>query len=321
MNENLPKPLTGIIPPMVTPLLDRDSLDIEGTQRLVEHILAGGVSGLFILGTTGEAPGLSYRLRYELIERVCRQVHNRVPVLVGITDTSGVESLKLAEFAQVHGASAAVLAPPYYFTAGQPELLEYLHHLAPKIPLPIFLYNMPGYTKIMIEPDTVLQAAQIPNIVGIKDSSANMIYFHKLRLLFKDKPDFTLLVGPDELLAESVLLGAHGGVCGGANMVPSLYVDLYKAAEKRDFDMLTKLHQQVMKISMTIYSTGKYGSSIIKGIKCTLKLMGICDDFISEPFHRFRLPQRESIRQALIDLHLIENGKREDLKNTFREKM
>lgn len=305
MNEILPKPLTGIIPPMVTPLLDRDTLDVEGTQRLVEHILAGGVSGLFILGTTGEAPALSYRLRYELIERVCSQVRSRVPVLVGITDTSYVESVKLAEFAQAHGAGGVVLAPPYYFTAGQPELLEYLQHLAPKIPLPIFLYNIPGYTKVMIEPETVLQAAQISNIIGIKDSSANMIYFHKLQLLFENRPGFTLLVGPEELLAESVLLGAHGGVCGGANIDPALYVDLYNAAKKREFDTLTRLHQKVMKISTTVYSTGKYGSSILKGIKCSLNLMDICNDFVSEPFHRFREPEREKIKQALIGLKLI----------------
>jgi dihydrodipicolinate synthase/N-acetylneuraminate lyase len=305
MKDNIPRPLSGIIPPMVTPLLDRDTLDVEGLQRLIEHILAGGVSGLFILGTTGEAPALSYRLRYELIERVCVQVHKRVPVLVGITDTSYVESLKLADFSLRHGADAAVLAPPYYFTAGQPELLEYLDHLAPKVPLPIFLYNMPGYTKVMIEPETVLQAARIPNIIGLKDSSANMIYFHKLQFLLADRPDFSLLIGPEELLAEGVLLGAHGGVCGGANILPSLYVNLYKAAVKREFDLLTELHRTVMKISTTLYSTGKYGSSILKGIKCSLKLMGICNDFVSEPFHRFREPEQERIKKALIDLNLL----------------
>ena len=290
---------------MVTPLLDRDTLDIEGLEHLIEHILAGGVCGLFILGTTGEAPALSYHLRYELIERVCRQVQKRVPVLVGITDTSYVESLKLVDFSLRHGADAVVLAPPYYFTAGQPELLEYLDHLAPKVPLPIFLYNMPGYTKVMIEPETVLQAARMPNIIGLKDSSANMIYFHKLQLFLADRPDFSLLIGPEELLAEGVLLGAHGGVCGGANIFPSLYVNLYKAAVKRELDVLTDLHRKVMKISTTLYSTGKYGSSILKGIKCSLKLMGICNDFVSEPFHRFRQPEQERIKKALIDLNLI----------------
>ena len=109
--------------PMVTPLVARDTLDVEGLERLVEHILAGGVAGLFVLGTTGEAPSLSYPLRREVIDRVCRQVDGRVPVLVGVTDTSFVESVRLAGHAADAGASAVVLSAPYYFPAGQPELL------------------------------------------------------------------------------------------------------------------------------------------------------------------------------------------------------
>src|SRR5580700_5395595 len=94
----------GIIPPMVTPLRDRDELDVGGLEKLIEHILSGGVNGLFLLGTTGEGPSLSYRLRRELIERVCKQVGRRVPVLVAITDTSFVESLNVARQAADFGA-------------------------------------------------------------------------------------------------------------------------------------------------------------------------------------------------------------------------
>ena len=88
---------------MVTPLRDHDDLDVSGLERLIEHLLEGGVAGLFILGTTGEAPSLSYRLRRELIERTCRQVNGRVPVLVGITDTVFVESVRLAQHAVERG--------------------------------------------------------------------------------------------------------------------------------------------------------------------------------------------------------------------------
>ncbi len=83
----------GIVPPMVTPLTDRDTLDHSGLERLVEHLIRGGIHGLFVLGTTGEAPSLSYRLRRELITRVCKLVDHRIPILVGITDTSFVESV------------------------------------------------------------------------------------------------------------------------------------------------------------------------------------------------------------------------------------
>lgn len=305
----LPKPLRGIIPPMVTPLLDRDTLDVVGLQRLIEHILAGGVQGLFILGTTGEAPSLSRRLRCELIERVCGQVKGRVPVLVGITDTSFVESVNIACKAKDAGAQAVVLAPPYYFPAGQGELLEYLEHLMPEIPLPLFLYNMPSYTKLVFEPETVKAAASITGIVGIKESSGDMGYFRRLQSLLKKQSDFSLLIGHEELLGEAVLAGAHGGVCGGANLVPQLYVDLYNAACRKELSVVESLHKKVLQISKAIYGVGKYESSYLKGLKCALSCMGICNDFLAEPFRRFRRSERSVIRRHLKGLGLMDDPK------------
>ena len=301
----LSSPLRGIIPPMITPLLDRDTLDIAGLERLIEHILGGGVHGLFILGTTGEAPSLSYRLRYELIDRACKQVNGRVPVLVGITDTCFVESINTANKARDAGAQAVVLAPPYYFPAGQAELIEYLEHLTPELPLPLFLYNMPSLTKAIIEPQTVRAAANITGIVGLKDSSGNMVYFHQLQSILKDHPDFAFLVGREELLAETVLLGGHGGVSGGANFFPKLYVDLYNAACSRDLPTVEILHETVMQISNAIYSVGRYESSYLKGLKCTLSCMNICSDFLAEPFHRFRSTERDVIRRHLEELGIV----------------
>ena len=300
------KPLKGIIVPMVTPLLDRDTLDAAGLERLIEHILAGGVHGLFILGTTGEAPSLSYRLRYELIQRVCDQVKGRIPVLVGITDTSFVESVNISCKAKDAGAQAVVLAPPYYFPAGQSELLEYLDHLIRELPLPLFLYNMPTYTKLVYEPETIRAAAEYPGIVGIKDSSGNMVYFRQLQSLLKDHPDFSLLMGREELLAEAILLGGHGSVCGGANLVPELYVELYNAACSKDLPKIEVLHQKVMKLSAAIYKVGRYESSLLKGLKCALSCIGICSDFLAEPFHRFRRAEHEVIERYVAELEIAD---------------
>jgi dihydrodipicolinate synthase/N-acetylneuraminate lyase len=303
---NLSKPLRGIIVPMVTPLLDRDTLDLAGLERLLEHILVGGVHGLFILGTTGEAPSLSYRLRYELIQRVCDRVRKRVPVLVGITDTSFVESVNIAVKARDAGAQAVVLAPPYYFPAGQSELLEYLNHLTRELPLPLFLYNMPRFTKLIFEPETVRAAAEFPGIAGIKDSSGNMVYFRRLQSLLKDHPDFSLLMGREELLAEAILLGGHGSVCGGANLIPKLYVELYNAACVKDLPKVEVLHQKVMEFSTAIYHVGHYESSYLKGLKCALSCIGICSDFLAEPFHRFRRAEHEVIERYVKELGIHE---------------
>jgi 4-hydroxy-tetrahydrodipicolinate synthase len=254
----------GIIPPMVTPLKEWDTLDQDGMVRLIDHILSGGVHGLFLLGTTGEAPSLSHRLRKEIIQRALDQIKERIPVLVGITDTSFDESINLAEYAAEKGASAVVLAPPYYFPAGQLELLEYLEHLVPRLPLPLFLYNMPTHTKLFFEPETVKAASEIPGVIGLKDSSANMVYFHQLQQIFKDQNDFRLFIGPEELLGETLVLGGHGGVCGGGNLIPKLYVELYEKSIEGDFKKMGILHERIMQISTTIYSVGKYKPRSIK---------------------------------------------------------
>lgn len=292
----------GIIPPMVTPLSAQDSLDHAGLERLIEHILGGGVHGLFVLGTTGEAPGLSYHLRHELIKRTVAQVAGRVPVLVGITDTSFVESVALARFAADTGATALVASAPYYFPLGQPELREYIQRIAAEMPLPLFLYNMPTHTKVAFEPETVRRAMEIENVIGLKDSSANMVYFHQIVRLLPQRPDWTLLMGPEELLAESILLGGHGGVCGGANLCPRLYVDLYNAAAQGDLAQVRRLHARVIEIASTLYRVGSYGSSFVKGLKGALSCLGICDDFLTEPFQRFAPQERTQVKQVLREL-------------------
>lgn len=291
--------LQGIIPPMVTPLLDRDTLDVASLERLVEHILGGGVHGLFVLGTTGEAPNLGYRLRRELIERTCQLVRGRVPVLVGVTDTAFVESVGLARHSADCGADAVVLAPPYYFPPGQPELLEYIEHIAAALPLPLYLYNMPAMTKLTIEPETVRRVTGLANIAGLKDSSGDLGYFRRLLEVAHERPDWSVLVGPEHLLAESVALGGDGGVNGGANLAPHLFVDLYEAARRNDAPRVAELQQRVLQLG-EIYRVGQHASAVIKGLKCALSTVGLCDDFMTEPFHRFREPERTKIR-ALVE--------------------
>lgn len=295
-------PLTGIIPPMVTPLRNRDEIDIAGLEKLIEHILAGGVNGLFILGTTGEGPSLSYHLRRELIERVCKQVKHRVPVLVGITDTAFVESVNVARQAADAGASALVVAPPYYLPEAQPELQEYLDHLVAELPLPLYIYNMPALTKVHFELETVRRALHNPRIIGLKDSSGDLNYFKNAAALLKQRPDWSLFIGPEEKLFDALQLGGHGGVSGGANLFPKLYVKLCEAHRAGNLARAQELQKQIQRVSDSFYRIGKYSSSIIKGIKCALNCLGICDDFMAEPFHRFRAEERILVQTRLKEI-------------------
>ena len=278
------------------------NLTSAGLERLIEHIVAGGVSGLFVLGTTGEGPSLSYRLRRELVDRVCKQVKNRVPVLVGITDTAFVESVNLARHAANAGADAVVAAPPYYLPEGQPELEEYVDHLVTELPLPLFLYNMPALTKVPFELETVRRAMDNPRIIGLKDSSGNLDYYKRVAGLLKQRPDWALLLGPEEMLLESLSMGGHGGVSGGANLFPRLYVAVIEAFRSGNLARAKDLQDLILRVSGSLYRIGRHPSSIIKGIKCAAACLGLCDDFMAEPFHRFRAEQRALVESRLKEI-------------------
>ncbi len=298
-------PHRGIVPPLVTPLAGRDVLDVDGLQRLLDHVIGGGVSGVFILGTTGEAPSLSYRLRRELITETVRRVDGRVPVLVGIADTAFVETVHLAKHAADAGADSLVLTTPYYFPAGQTELIGYVRELLPLLPLPVMLYNMPGLTKIWYEIETLRQLADQRQIIGVKDSSGDLEYFGRVCSLKVERPDWSVLIGPEALLPQAMAAGGDGGVAGGANVLPGLFVDAYQALRDGDDNRLQTL-QQSIEAFQAIYDVGKYASRHIKATKCALSLIGICDDQPADPFHRFFEPQRQQVAAVLNQMGVLE---------------
>ncbi len=302
----LPRPLRGIVPPVLTPLSGRDTVDQDSYARLLDQMVGAGVSALFILGSTGESPGLTAQARRTAIERAVKTVAGRVPILVGITDPCFSESVSLADFAAQAGAAALVLSAPYYYPLSQSAFLSYLERIVTELPLPLYLYNMPRYTKLAIKPETVRAAAQLPNIYGLKDSSGDREYFRRVREAVSDRPDFAVLVGIEENLAQAVMEdGAHGGVCGGANLAPELYVQLYEAAARGDAEAVKPLNRRVLDISSAIYGVGDPASSYLRGLKCAVSLAGFGNGAMAEPYWAFRDDEREEIRQALLRLGLL----------------
>lgn len=302
---SFPSPLRGVIPPMVTPLLEQDVLDVAGLERLVEHIVTGGVHGIFVLGTTGEAPSLSYRLRRELIRRSCTLVKGRVPVLVGVTDASAVEAQHLAEYAYHAGADAVVLAAPFYFPIRQDELARYVENLVPRMPLPVLLYNMPSHTKVGFAAETVSRLLELPTVVGLKDSSPGAACFHAVReTVVARRPGFSLLVGSEELMVDAMPLGAHGAVSGGANVFPRLFADLYGAAAAGDRPRSAALQQQVLNLRSTLYAVSNEGYAALRAMKGALACMGLCSDVVASPLHPLSDEERTRIAAHLRDMGL-----------------
>ncbi|HSO85036.1 MAG TPA: dihydrodipicolinate synthase family protein, partial [Draconibacterium sp.] len=194
-------PLTGIIPPIVTPLISNTELDIQGLKNLIDHILGGGVHGVFLLGTTGEATNLDYNLRKEFIHKACEFVGKKVPVVVGITDTCMQGSLDIAHTTKDAGADALVISSPYYLPISQNEFVAYLEELVPQLPLPFMMYNMPSCTKMHMSVNTVRKAKEL-GAIGIKDSSGNLPYLLSLIEEFKDSPEFAVIAGSEIFIPE-----------------------------------------------------------------------------------------------------------------------
>jgi 4-hydroxy-tetrahydrodipicolinate synthase len=302
----LTRPLRGVVPPLVTPLLDRDKLDAAALERLLASLIDAGIHGVFPLGTTGEAASLSNRLRRELIERVCAQAQGHIPVLAGVSDTSIVESLRLAEHAASCGAAGVVMTAPYYFAVTQAEMLEFLERVSGEFPLPVFLYDLPSHVRFRFDPDTVRRASELPNVWGIKDSTGDFDQFLALKDALADKPDFTILVGPEQLLGAAVSRGAHGGVCGGANLYPELYVGLYHAAVAGDVDEVERRQAMVMKICEQIYGVGREQSSYLRAMKCALAWKGVMgQDFLAEPYSALRGEERQRVRECLVEIGIL----------------
>jgi 2-dehydro-3-deoxy-D-pentonate aldolase len=297
-------PLSGIIPPIVTPLISNTELDVQGLKNLINHILDGGVHGVFILGTTGEATNLDYNLRKEFVNLTCEFVGKKVPVVVGITDTCLQGSLEIANAAKNAGADALVISSPYYLPISQNEFVSYLEELVPQLPLPFMMYNMPGCTKMHMSLNTVRKAKEL-GAIGIKDSSGNLPYLLSLIEEFKDSPEFAVIAGSEIFIPETIKAGGHGAVAGGANIFPSLFVELYDACVNDETEKIDLLRQKLIEIEEKIYNVGAHSSKYIKTIKSALSSMGICSDFVAMPFHRFDAVKNNQIKQNLKEMHLI----------------
>ncbi len=294
-------PLRGIVTPLATPLAASQQaepvLDAPALDGLIEHVITGGVHGVFVLGTTGEATSLGRELRQEIVRRACAAVKIRVPVLVSISDTAISESLQMADTAVEAGADALVLAAPYYFQNSQDDLFRYVSEIAARVTLPLFLYNIPFLTKNSFDPETVRRASELPGVVGLKDSTGDLEYLERTVALMKCRPGFSILTGPEEILVECMKRGAIGGVSGGSNLNPRLFASLYNALMAGDTARAEELQKKVNRISTALYRVGFPGSSYLRGLKAAMELAGLCRAEPAPPYYPFSSEEQAQLAQ------------------------
>lgn len=289
----------GVITPVVTPLQSDFSLDKKGLQHVIEHLIAGGVHGLFILGTTGQGPHLSHSLRKEVILETVKINKGRLPVIVGVTDTSIEELFDMCSFAKDNGVEAVVMAAPYYIPSSQEQLSHWMNYVIPKISIPILLYDLPSHINVKLSIDVVKQLSELDQVIGIKDSSGNMSYFNLL-LAKIDRPDFGFYTGPELLFGESLLAGGDGGVPGGSNLYPKLFVDIYNAAVEQNMEIVADRQKAVRALYTELYQLSETGSGFMCGLHAALGVKGICNNIMLPPYIHYQ--DEDRIKEVLEDL-------------------
>ncbi len=243
--------LHGVIVPMLTPLTsDGSALAVEAIPSLVEFLITAGVHALFVAGTTSEGPLLSVSERRTLLERTVLAVDDRLPVVLHVGAAATRDAVELAAFAADAGASAIASVTPYYYAYDRDDLSAYFREVAAAAPdLPMYLYSIPARTGHQIGSDLARELAELPNIVGIKDSTGDM----QQLLAYLELPGFTVVSGSDVLAGAALTAGAHGIVSGLAGVVPEPFVELWNAHRAGDEARVQRAYRTVLRVAAALH--------------------------------------------------------------------
>jgi 4-hydroxy-tetrahydrodipicolinate synthase len=298
-----PTSLHGIIPPICTPLTDDGEVDVSSVHTLVEYLLAGGVHGIFALGSTGEFAALTSRQRQTLLEAVVAAVRGRVPVLAGILDTSTARCVENGQDAGATGADAVVLAPIYYFRANQAEILDHFRAVRTAVGLPVLAYDVPSAVNVKLELATIKQLVDEGVIVGLKDSSGATEAFRRVLLATRGS-GFRAFTGSELIVDACLRMGAHGSVPGLGNVFPAEYVRLYDLAQAGDWAGAAAIQERLLACFYELIAQGDPGysasSSALGGFKTGLKLKGaIRSTRVGAPLHSFGPAEEERVADVM----------------------
>ncbi len=268
--------LSGITPPLVTPFRD-GAIDRDQLAAVIEHVLDGGVDALFVAGTTGEAASLTTAERRTLIEWAGDLAAPETPVLVGGTGTSVAETREWITTAADAGADGVFLTAPYFHTSeASAGYREFFERSVTDSPVPIVLYNIPGFVGREIPTDVVVELADHESVIGIKDSSGDLGY--GMEVVDRTPSEFLVLQGVDALLLPSLRMGFSGGVNAGSNVLPETYASV---VADPDGETARTRHDEAIRPLFAMCA--EYGFA--PGIKAVLAANGILETAEVRPPH------------------------------------
>jgi 4-hydroxy-tetrahydrodipicolinate synthase len=291
----------GIIPAMVTPIDDMGRINESALRKLTNHLIDGGVHGLFPVGSQGEFFSLTFEQKKETIRIVVDETRGRVPVYAGTGAVTTREAIETTKMAQGWGVSAVSVITPYFLVPSQKELIVHYTAIAKACPdLPILLYSNPDRTQVPFPISTVLELAAVDNIIGIKDSSGDMSMTGEFIRLTRGM-NFHVLMGRDTLIYAALCYGAAGSICATGNVDPRVPVEIYEAFIVGDHKRALEAQYRLAPLRIA-FGLGTFPVVV----KEALTMIGIDAGPAVLPVGPMTPENREKLRKVIADMGLLQ---------------
>lgn len=290
--------------PVVTVFDKQGNLDVEGNKKVYEHLIAGGIDGIVVMGSTGEFFSMTLDTHKQLIDIATSCINKRTRVLIGTSRMIAEETIELCNYAIEKGADGVMVISPYYFSLNDESIESYYDKVAEGTKANIYLYNFPDRTGYDLSPELTLRLARKhKNIVGYKDTVTVMGHTRDLINTIKPEfPDFEIYSGYDDNFAHNIMSGGSGCIGGLSNLIPKVCSDWARAFDNNDFEKVVELQKYINR-AMPMYNIC---SPFIPAMKKAMILNGIdiCD-YVTTPFICANDEQTEKIKKLMVELEII----------------
>jgi 4-hydroxy-tetrahydrodipicolinate synthase len=291
--------IRGIIPPVATPMQANEDLDLPRLKWFLDHLITSGVHGVFVLGTNSEFYAMDEKEKQQVIASAVEHVRGRVPVFAGTGAETTREAVGLTKMADKEGVSGVSVITPYFVLPNQQEIYDHYRRIAENTSLPVVLYNNPATCGgVKIDVDTLGRLAEIPNIVGVKDSSGDLQ--NTIEYLRVVPERFSVMMGRDTLIYPALIFGARGAVPATGNIAPRILVDIYESFMRGDQAASLAAQRKLNPVRMALTLGTAPG-----GVKAALQLLGMSIGPCRSPVAPLPPDKMQQMRTALQSAGLL----------------
>lgn len=290
--------LIGSLVAIVTPMSDDGNIDYSAFKKLIDWHVESGTKGIVVAGTTGESATLTVDEHTALIEVAVAHAAGRVPIIAGTGANSTTEAIELSSHAKRVGASYSLSVVPYYNKPSQEGLYLHFRTIAEAVDIPLILYNVPSRTVADLANETVFRLAEIENIIGIKDATADM--GRGSELISKTPEGFAVYSGDDASFLPLMMLGSQGVISVTANIVPKQMQEVCDAIQSKDFQLAKKINDQLLMLHTNLFVEANPIP-----VKWGLKRMGRIAEGIRLPLTSMNTQFEQIILESLADAKVL----------------